>query len=293
LADVAAALATAGFDDMRRRGRRLLAAALGLSQAEIFARPDRIITEDEGGRVAAVLQRVLRHEPLSRVVGVREFWGLEFLLSPETLDPRPETETVVETVLGHLADRSKEYRFLDLGTGSGCLLLALLSEYPAATGVAVDRAPGAIITARRNAERLGLASRSRFIVGDWAAALTGRFDVIVSNPPYIERAEIPLLPREVRDFDPVLALDGGADGLEAYRALAAEAPRLLSPGGIFACEIGAGQADAVTALLSDAGLWVEAVVPDLAGIARCAMARADEGVLRASQKKVGTAYSPA
>jgi release factor glutamine methyltransferase len=293
LSSVGRALAEAGFDEARRRARRLVAAALGLSAAEVFSGDDRQVSEEEAARVAEWLRRVLAHEPLSRISGAREFWGLEFLLSPETLDPRPETETVVETVLAQLPDRSKNYRFLDLGTGTGCLLLALLAEYPAASGVGVDRSFGAAATARHNAERLGMAPRARFIVGDWANALIGRFDVIVSNPPYIERAEIPLLPREVRDFDPVLALDGGDDGLDAYRAIAAEAPRVLASDGVFACEVGAGQADAVARLLGDAGLIVEAIVPDLAGITRCVVARADAAVLPARQKNVGTAYSPA
>jgi release factor glutamine methyltransferase len=274
LDEVAASLSDAGFDEPRRRARRLVAAALGLSAAVVFAHPDRTVTEDEDERVAGLLRRVLAHEPLSRILGVREFWGLEFVLSADTLDPRPETETIVEVVLARLPQRDRPYCLLDLGTGSGCLLLALLSEFPAALGLGIDRAHGAAATARCNAERLGLGARAGLAVGDWGAAFaSGRFDAIVANPPYIETAEVTRLPREVRDFDPPLALDGGADGLDAYRAIAGDAPRLLRPGGFFACEIGAGQGATVAAIIAKGGLAIEAIVPDLAGIARCVIAR--------------------
>jgi release factor glutamine methyltransferase len=270
---VVAALAEAGFDEVRRRARRLVAAALGMSAAEILAHSDRMITAADADRLGDLLRRTLAHEPLSRILGMRAFWGLEFALSPETLDPRPETETLVEAVLARLPDRDRAYRFLDLGTGSGCLLLALLSEFPGARGLGVDRAFGAASTARRNAQRLGFGARACFAVGDWASALTGQFDVIVANPPYIESAEIARLPREVRDFDPRLALDGGADGLGAYRAIMADASRVLRAGGLFVCEIGAGQDAAVAGIVSGRGFVIEDIVPDLAGIARCVVAR--------------------
>ena len=273
LGDVAATLAAAGFDAARRHARRVLAVALGLAPEQVFAQLDRMITENEGERIAAVLRRVLAREPLSRILSVREFWGLEFALSAETLDPRPETETVVEAVLARLPAKDRGYRFLDLGTGTGCLLLALLSEYPNATGIAVDRAPGAAVTARANAARLGLAARTHIMVGDWANAVAGSFDSIVANPPYIASGEIAGLPREVREHDPALALDGGADGLDAYRAIAADMPQLLRPGGWFASEIGAGQECAVSGIIAGAGLVVDAVLPDLAGIPRCVVAR--------------------
>jgi release factor glutamine methyltransferase len=273
MGEVGAALAKEGFDEARRRARRLVAAALDLSPAEVLARTDRMITDEEGERVAAMLRRMLAHEPLSRILGIREFWGLEFTLSPETLDPRPETETVVEAVLTRMPERGGPYRFLDLGTGTGCLLLALLSEYPVATGIGVDLAPGAVATATRNAERLGLGMRAAFVVGNWAVGLEGVFDAIVANPPYIASADMAGLPSEVRDYDPPLALDGSADGLAAYRAIAADLPRLLPSGGFFAAEIGAGQEKAVAGIISAAGLVIDDVVPDLAGIPRCVMAR--------------------
>lgn len=273
LREVAEALAEARFDEARRRARRLLAAALGLSQEEVFARTDRMVTEAERKRIAEMLRRALKHEPLSRIQGKREFWGLEFALSRDTLDPRPETETVVEAVIVRFPERDRPCRFLDLGTGSGCLLLALLTEYPRAYGVGVDRAWGAAVTARANAMRLGPADRASFAVGDWAAAIGGKFDAIVTNPPYIPTAELAALPPEVRDFDPLRALDGGLDGLEAYRRIARDLPRLLAPGGIFACEVGAGQDGAVEGILAGHGFTIDAVVPDLAGIARCIVAR--------------------
>lgn len=273
IVDAAAALAAAGFDEPRRRGRRLVAAALGLTASEVFGRPERPLDAAGAARIAEFLRRTLAHEPLSRVLGMREFWGLEFHLSPETLDPRPETETVVEAVLARLPDHDRPYRLLDLGTGSGCLLLALLSELPAATGVGVDCSLGAAATARANAAALGLGARAAFVVADWAAAISGRFDAVVANPPYIATGAIATLPREVRDFDPHRALDGGADGLAAYRAIAADLPGLVAPGGLFAAEIGAGQEAAVAAILAARGLHLDALVADLAGIERCAVAR--------------------
>jgi release factor glutamine methyltransferase len=273
IAEAAAALAGAGFDEPRRRARRMSAAALGLSETEIFAHPERSLSGPEEERITAMLGRMLAREPLTRIVGRREFWGLELSLSADTLDPRPETETVVEAVLARRPDRSRAYRILDLGTGSGCLLLALLSEFPTATGVGIDLSPGAIATARCNAEVLSLGARARFVVGDWSRALAGHLDVVVANPPYIAAGTISKLPPEVREHDPHLALDGGTDGLAAYRAIAADLPRLLSAGGLFATEIGSDQQEPVSALLRDAGFIVEAVIPDLAGLPRCVVAR--------------------
>ncbi|HEX3883534.1 MAG TPA: peptide chain release factor N(5)-glutamine methyltransferase [Stellaceae bacterium] len=273
LDEVRTSLAIAGFDEPRRRARRLAAAALAMSATEVFVHPERPIAEADAERVAALLRRVLAHEPLSRVLGVREFWGLEFGLSPDTLDPRPETETVVEAVLARLPERGREYRVLDLGTGSGCLLLALLSELPGAHGVGVDRALGAAVAARDNAVALGLAGRAGFVVGDWAAAICGRFDIIVSNPPYIATETIASLPPEVRDFDPRRALDGGVDGLDAYRRITLELPQLLRPGGLFVVEVGVGQERTVAALLAAEGLLLDGFAADLAGILRCVVAR--------------------
>jgi release factor glutamine methyltransferase len=264
----AISLAAAGLEEPRRLARRIMTEALGLPPAEVFAHPQRHLDNTEHARIAAMTARVAAREPLSRIVGHRAFWGLEFALSPETLDPRPETETVVEAVLARLTDRDKPYRFLDLGTGSGCLLLALLSEYRNANGVGVDLAPGAAMMARHNANRLGLGKRAHFVVGDWGSALSGRFDVVVANPPYIASSELATLPPEVRDHDPKRALDGGVDGLDAYRAIARDLTRLLRGGGLFAAEIGFGQGDGVAQIFCDGGLALEGFAADLAGIAR-------------------------
>jgi release factor glutamine methyltransferase len=266
-------LAAGGLDEPRRRARRLIAAALGWSETEVFARPEQVLRVEQHSRVAAIARRVVAREPLSRVLGRREFWGLDFTLSPDTLDPRPDSETVVEAVLARLTDRAKPYRFLDLGTGSGCLLLALLSEYPATSGVGTDIAFGAARTARHNAERFGMRGRAHFVVGDWGGALDGAFDAVVANPPYIATAELARLPSEVRDHDPPRALDGGADGLAAYRAISLELPRLIVPGGLFAAEIGIGQAETVAAIVAAGGLAVERVTADVAGIPRVVVAR--------------------
>jgi release factor glutamine methyltransferase len=272
LGGAAARLSEAGFAEPRRQARRLLAAALGLTPAELLARSECPLPVREIERCQAMLARMAAGEPLSRILGCREFWGLEFALSAATLDPRPDSETVVAAVRERLPGNGAGRRFLDLGTGTGCLLLALLAEFPEAFGVGLDIAAPAVATARRNALRLGLADRALFMVGDWAQALAGRFDAIVANPPYIATAALADLPRAVALFDPRRALDGGADGRAAYRAIAPVVPALLMPGGLFACEIGAGQAPAVAAILAASGLAIEASVRDLAGIERVLVA---------------------
>jgi release factor glutamine methyltransferase len=273
IAEAAGSLEAAGFDEARRHARRLVAAALGLSAAEIFAHPERRLDDRDSERIARLARRASAHEPLSRMLGIREFWGLDFRLSTDVFDPRPETETVVAAALARLPEHGGAYRLLDLGTGSGCLLSVLLAERPHATGIGIDRSPGAAETARANAAALGLGGRARFVVADWAACIAGEFDAVVANPPYIATGAIAGLPPEVRDHDPRRALDGGDDGLNAYRAIAAELPGLLAPGGFFAAEIGAGQNRAVSEILAAQGLEVEAFVDDLAGIRRCVVAR--------------------
>jgi release factor glutamine methyltransferase len=273
LAEAAAALAAAGVDEPRRHARRLIAAALRLSAAEVFAHPATVLAPAEEARIAEILSRMTAREPLSRIIGRREFWGLDFLLSADTLDPRPESESVVEAVLARLLDRTPAYRFLDLGTGTGCLLLALLSEFPRAIGVGIDVAAGAARAARRNARLLDLGERAHFAVGDWAGAVAGGFDAVVANPPYIATGAISELPREVRNYDPTRALDGGTDGLRAYRVIAVELPRLLRPGGLFAAEIGLGQEGAVAAILAQSGLGIDGFAADLGGVIRVIVAR--------------------
>src|SRR5439155_3468134 len=191
LGETAAALAVAGGEEPRRRARWVIAAALRMSPAEVFARPERALSAAQLARFEAIRERVAAREPLGRVLGQREFWGLDFALTPDTLEPRPESETIVEAMLARLSDRGMPYRFLDLGTGTGCLLLALLSEYPRASGVGIDLAPGAAATARLNAAALGLDTRASFAAGDWGRALAGgRFDAAVANPANIRTAAL-------------------------------------------------------------------------------------------------------
>ena len=261
-------LAAAGIADPRREARLLVALALGAEPAVALAYPERALDAAAQGRLAALAARRGAREPYSRLAGRRQFWSLDLALSADTLDPRPDSETLVEAALELLPDRMAPLRLIDFGTGTGCLLLALLSELPNATGIGIDILPGAALTARRNAAALGLDGRARFLAGDWAGALVEEADVILANPPYICSGEIDALAPEVARYEPRAALDGGPDGLEAYRELAGETRRLLRPGGNALLELGAGQAAAVMGLMAAAGLVPKAVRRDLAGIER-------------------------
>ena len=271
----AARLAAAGIDGAALDARLLLMAALGCDRTALLSRGAEAMPQDAAARYDGFLDRRAAHEPVSRILGRREFWSLDFALGPATLDPRPDSETLVEAALAAVPDRppDRPIRVLDLGTGTGCLLLAVLHERPAAFGVGLDRSEAAAAVARGNAAALGLAGRSAFLVGDWAAALEARFDLVLSNPPYIPEADVAGLDPEVRDHDPHLALSGGTDGLDAYRALAAALPALLVPGGIAVIELGVGQAAAVPALFRAAGLDIAGTPHDLAGIPRCVVAK--------------------
>lgn len=266
-------LRTAGIEAPRHEARWLVDAILGERRLDGARR----LSAAEAERLEDALVRRAAREPLDRILGEREFWSLPFRLSPATLSPRPDSETLVEAALALLPDRARAWRLLDLGTGSGALLLALLSELPAASGVGVDLAPGAVATAAENARLLGLAGRARFALDDWAARETGPFDLVISNPPYIESAVVATLEPEVRRFDPALALDGGADGLAAYRALLPAARRLLAPGGWLVLELGLGQATAVVTLATAAGFTHVSTRDDLSGIARALLARQPGG----------------
>jgi release factor glutamine methyltransferase len=269
LADLRRAFADAGLDSPSRDARLLVLAALAITPADLLARPEDRITREQAETIAAYARRRLGREPVSRILGEWEFWGLPFALSPDTLVPRPETETVVETALKRLPDRPGRQRVLDLGTGTGCLLVAVLHERPRATGLGIDRSPGALATARANAHRNGVGTRTFFAASDWTRAVGGRFDLIVSNPPYIASAVVSTLEADVREHDPILALDGGRDGLEAYRIILADAPRLLAPDGVIVVEIGYDQADAITGLAASTSLEIVELVHDLSGNARC------------------------
>uniref|UniRef100_E6VME2 Release factor glutamine methyltransferase n=1 Tax=Rhodopseudomonas palustris (strain DX-1) TaxID=652103 RepID=E6VME2_RHOPX len=255
--------------------RLLVGEVTGLDLTGLLVQAERPLTKDESERLRTFAARRLAGEPVARILGVREFWGLPFELSADTLVPRPDTETVVDAALAVLGERDAPApRILDIGTGSGAILLALLSELPGAGGVATDISLGALRTARRNAERLGLARRARFVACDYASALSGPFDLIVSNPPYIPVNEIAELDREVREHDPRRALDGGADGLDAYRKIIPESAGLLQPDGALVVEIGQGQETDVSALMQAAGLTVsDPFRADLSGIFRAVTGR--------------------
>jgi release factor glutamine methyltransferase len=269
---LAQAFAERGLDTPDLDARIIVGHALGLDHAALAARADLRLAATDRDYIAALAARRLKREPVARIIGRKEFWGLPLALNAETLVPRPETETVVEAALAAIdgtGGRSRPLRLLDLGTGSGALLLALLSELPAAFGIGTDISRGALECARANAAALGLAERAAFVTCDYGTAIKGPVNLVVSNPPYIERDEIAALEPEVREFDPRHALDGGPDGLDGHRAVAADARRLLTRDGIVVVEIGPGQTDAVTALFAAAGL--SAVAPprhDLAGRAR-------------------------
>jgi release factor glutamine methyltransferase len=273
LQDAAAQLKAAGIEEPWREARILLAEATGESMAAIMAWPERAVSPDRQVLFDGWLVRRLEQEPISRILGRREFWSLPFIITPATLDPRPDSETVIEAVLAAFPDRSRPCRLIDFGTGTGCLLLALLSEYPNAHGIGVDRSAAAALVARANAEALGLSGRASIIVGDWDGAVAGPVDIIVSNPPYIASGMIASLTRSVRDYDPLTALDGGADGLSPYRVLASAARRLLAPDGAAFFEVGKGQAADVEQLLRAAGFENCNHHQDLAGIARVVSAK--------------------
>lgn len=270
LVAIARRLADAGIDNPRHEARLLLRAAAGITPEAQIKDPARVLGEAERGRLGRLATRRARREPMAYVLGEREFFGLPFMVDPSVLVPRPETETVVEAACEAAPAPA---RVLDFGSGSGCLLLALLQIWPDSFGIGVDRSRAALVTARRNAARLDLEARAAFVAADWGEGLAGVFDLIVSNPPYITENALKALVPEVRDHEPRTALAGGSDGLDAYRALAPHAARLLAPGGALVLEIGAGQGPAVAAILATHGLAVVAARDDLAGIARALVAR--------------------
>ena len=268
---LAARLAGAGIDTPDLDARLLVGAVLDLDLTGLSVQASRRLTEAEAERLDAFVQCRVAGEPVARIVGAKEFWGLPLRLSPATLVPRPDTETLIETALALFGNHPPQ-KFADLGTGSGAILLALLSEWPASFGLATDLSTDALQAARANARHLGLADRAAFVACDYASALRGAFDLIVSNPPYIRSADIANLATEVRDHDPALALDGGADGLVAYRMIVAQAVDLLAPSGTLIVEIGHDQADDVVRLMAAAGLVPEnAIRHDLGGRPRVAV----------------------
>ena len=252
--------------------RLLVGAVLGLDLTGLISAAGRQLTADESTSMEGFARRRLGGEPVARILGAKEFWGLPLTLSAATLVPRPDTETVVELALEMLRAspaQGRPLRIADLGTGSGAILLALLSELPRAVGIGTDISEEALQTAHSNAVDLGLADRATFIACDYASGLSGAFDLVVSNPPYIRSADIAGLATEVRNFDPLAALDGGPDGLDAYRALIPQAMLLLAPRGALVVEVGQGQHGDVRDLMTTAGLAPEGSArADLAGIRR-------------------------
>lgn len=267
LADAVRRLAAAGIDGAARDARRLLAHALGVGADRVSLLAPETLPPEAQARFAAAVAARLRRQPVSQITGSRAFFGREFLVTRDTLDPRPETETLVAAAL-----ERPFVKMLDLGTGTGCILLSCLAGMPCAAGIGSDVSEAALAVARANARRLGLSERARFVVSDWFANITGRFDLIVSNPPYIAEAEMAGLAPEVRDWEPRGALTPGGDGLDAYRAIAAGAVSRLMAGGRLLLEIGPTQAAAVSALLAAQGFAVSEVRRDLDGRDRVVIA---------------------
>jgi release factor glutamine methyltransferase len=271
-------LTAAGIDNVRFEARLLLGHASGLSIEQMISRgpdeaPATVITA-----VRALTARRVRREPMAYILGEREFWGLPFKVTPAVLVPRPDSETVIEAALSLLKDRARAWRVLDLGLGSGCLLLTLLREFPNATGVGIDASPEALAVAKANAETLGVAARATLLQDDWHVPgwekrLGGMFDLAVSNPPYVDSQAIDGLMPEVSRYEPRLALDGGMDGLSAYRLIAAKVRDFVMPGGHLAVEMGEGQGIDITDIFATAGLTPLPAWKDLGGIERVVAAR--------------------
>jgi release factor glutamine methyltransferase len=265
------AFRSAGVEEAEADARILAGHALNLDRARLIAQSDRILETREINVISGLAVRRLRREPVSRILGRKEFWSLPIMVTPDVLVPRPETETIVEGALDFVVRgglRLENLRILDIGTGSGALLLALLKELPNASGIGTDISSAAVQVARANAARCKLETRCSFIVCDIASGVQGPFDLIVSNPPYIAHDEINSLAPEVRDYDPAVALDGGRDGLDAYRSIAGENKRILAQGGRLFVELGMGQEASIRALFTKAGLAVGSARKDLAGIPR-------------------------
>lgn len=273
LRGAAARLRAAGVPQAMRDARLLLSAVTGRGLEAMISDPHAGLAPEHAQAYAAMIARRVAREPVSRILGRREFWSLEFEITPDTLDPRPDSETLIVAALDLSADRCRPLRILDLGTGSGCLLLALLAELPNAAGVGADISQAALKVARNNAARLGLAARAKFIhcdlrTKDWPRIIGGRFDLLIANPPYIADAEFAGLMPEVSLFDPRAALAGGEDGLDFYRLITISMKQLLARQSHVVFEAGQGQAARIGALLRAAGLTVLSPACDLTGIER-------------------------
>lgn len=268
LAQARERLKTAGVETAALDGRVLLAQAMNCTQTWFYTNPDAVLSADDLARFDAMLARREMRVPVSHILGAREFWSRPFIVSPDVLTPRPDSETLIEAVLDHVSNRTSPLQILDLGTGSGCLLLTLLSEIPGALGTGVDVSPAALQIAARNAEQLCCDDRVRWVEGEWEIELSDVFDIVISNPPYIETGDLAGLEPEVVTFEPGLALDGGADGLDAYRRILACVGAKMSEDGTVFLEIGSGQEATVTEIAREAGLARQDVRHDLSGTGR-------------------------
>lgn len=266
-------LQEAGIENARLDARLLLEHGLGVAPHQLFDKMDNRLDLDVHQRLQELVGRRVAREPVSRIVGAREFWSLLFKVTSDTLDPRADSETLIETLTKYYPDRHTAFRVLDLGTGTGCLLLSILHEYKNASGVGVDISEATVAVAQHNARKLDLVERSYIKQGNWTDQVQDEFDVVISNPPYIASADIPALMKDVVDFDPTRALDGGADGLDAYRQLAQCVPDVLKPGGVLLLEIGQGQGADVQKIFAKTGLVFDQGVADLAGVERCLVFR--------------------
>lgn len=270
LYEVQTQLAEAGIENPRLDARVLLGNIVDGGEATVFGYPEREVPAVQVRKIRALAARRAAREPMSQVLGEKEFWSLGFEVTGDTLTPRPDTETLIEAMLAWAGRRNgRPLRILDLGTGSGCILLTLLHAIPDAQGLGVDCSAAALGVARRNADRLGLSGRARFQQGNWTDGIDERFDLVVANPPYIPTGDIGGLDPEVARFEPLVALDGGLDGLVAYRRIAQSVGDVLAPDGAVFLEVGAGQAPEVARLLGDAGLADVSVRADLSGLDRC------------------------
>ena len=267
--DATRRLALAGVLNPRHDARLLIAHALGAGIELLLGYPERELSDEQSREIATLVGEREKRRPIAQILGRREFWSREFAVTADTLDPRPDSESLIEAALAHIPNRNAALSVLDFGTGTGCLLLALLSELPHSRGLGVDISVAACDVARKNAYGLGFESRATFAVGDWGGEVSGSFDVIVANPPYIPSNEIASLEPEVSRFEPKAALDGGEDGLDAYRRLAPDIGRLLADAGLAVVEIGIGQEMEVNGLFEAAGLRPICGQRDLAGKIRC------------------------
>ena len=268
LREAAVTLQQAGVESAALDARLLMQHALGISREQLLLAMDKTLSAEEEAAFAALIAERARRRPVSHLTGVREFWGAEFKVTADTLDPRPDSETLIEAVLQNVADKARACRILDLGTGTGCLLLSLLKELPEASGLGVDQSEAALQVAKENALRLGLQTRTTFLASHWCDKVEERFDIVVANPPYIPSRTIETLSPEVARYEPKSALDGGEDGLDCYRQIVAQLPRVMQDDGLAVLEIGIHQQEALAGLAKAQGLRVAAVRNDLGGIPR-------------------------